>query len=55
MMFCYSILNLKSSNDIHLVWSITYHIMDMDFSNIQKTFSFNCNINASTKRYIEWG
>jgi hypothetical protein len=25
--------------------------MDMDFSNIQKIFSFNCNFNASTKIY----
>ena len=47
----YSIINLKSSNDIHLVWSITYHIIDPDFSNIQKIFSFNCNLASSTKRY----
>jgi hypothetical protein len=49
MMFCYSILNLNNSSFILLLWYLTYHIMGMDFSNIQKIFSFNCNLNASTK------
>jgi hypothetical protein len=51
MMLCYSILNLNNSSFIPLLWYLTYHIMDMDFSNIQKIFSFNCNLNASTKIY----
>ena len=49
MMLCYSIFNLNNSNFILLLWYLTYHIMDTDFSNIQKIFSFNCNLNASTK------
>jgi len=43
------VLKLKN---IPTVREITYHIINMDFSNIKKTFAFNCYLNTTTKNKV---